>query len=223
MPSLNSIINSITIPERTASKPMNLSNTTAIKTKKSLKRSKPCQPLQSIVQLSRFDVICGRGKRCEEHYGNQQFRRIVDGHLEAYAGATSKVDKSIVVSEILNAVRSSSPNGGFVRRNSKTGHYEAVTDRVAREKVGQMLRDSLNAQYRSSLGSKRRNRNDKICMESQRVEQNKDIAMAIDALREDVAEDMDDDMVERVFLSTNLFILSELKRYPMTAITSGAA
>ena len=133
------------------------------------------------------------------------------------------MDKSIVVSEILNAVRSSSPNGGFVRRNSKTGHYEAVTDRVAREKVGQMLRDSLNAQYRSSLGSKRRNRNDKICMESQRVEQNKDIAMAIDALREDVAEDMDDDMVERVFLSTNLFILSELKRYPMTAITSGAA
>ena len=202
---------------------MNLSNTTAIKTKKSLKRSKPCQPLQSIVQLSRYDVICGRGKRCEEHYGNQEFRRIVDGHLEAYAGATSKVDKSSVVSEILNAVRSSSPNGGFVRRNSKTGHYEAVTDRVAREKVGQMLRDCLNAQYKSSLGSKRRNRNDKIWMESQHVEKNKGIAMAIHSLREGVAEDMDDDMVEKVFLSTNLFILSELKRYPMTAISSAVA
>lgn len=47
--------------------------------------------------------------------GNKAFKRIIAGSLEAYSKATSKLDKSLMVSAIIDQIRSASPRGGFVR------------------------------------------------------------------------------------------------------------
>ena len=57
------------------------------------------------------------------------------------------------MSEIVDTVRENSQMGGFVKRDRKTGAWFEVGDSVAREKVGQALRDSLSTN-RSSGGKR---------------------------------------------------------------------
>lgn len=99
-----------------------------------------------------FDVICARGKAAHDHEGNVRFRRLVQEHQHAYANALTKFDKSQIVSFITNAVRQSSPNGGFVKL-IKDAYYE-VGDRAAKEKIGQTFRDLLHTKYTSSTKAK---------------------------------------------------------------------
>lgn len=79
-------------------------------------------------------------------------------HLERYAAATTKQDKSRIVSEIVDTIRKSSPDGGFVKLDPLTGSWREVGDHLAREKVGQTLRDSLHTKYSSSTKAKKQRR-----------------------------------------------------------------
>jgi len=103
------------------------------------------------------DVICGRGKKCYNHIGNERFRQRVHTMLDDYANAKSKIDKSAVLSRLMSAVRRSSPNGGFVKQN-EAGLWFEVGDFLAREKTSQAFRDALHERYKSSNSSKRRRR-----------------------------------------------------------------
>jgi hypothetical protein len=99
-----------------------------------------------------FDVICGKGKyfelavcinyiyhlltsskgkSCFNHQGNKNFRKIVGIYLPGYAEATSKLEKSAIVSAIIQAVRTQSPDGGFVKRELSTGLWSEVGDHLA--------------------------------------------------------------------------------------------
>lgn len=102
------------------------------------------------------DVICARGKEAKNHVGNQGYKAIIKRVLDKYAQATSKYEKTIMVSRIIECIRSSSPDGGFVKQEDYVW-YE-VGDHLAREKVGQSLRDSLHSLYKSSTKAKRRRR-----------------------------------------------------------------
>ena len=82
-----------------------------------------------------LDVICARGKRAFQHAGNRRFRDIIDSKIEQYASATTKFEKSLIVSQVVDEVRHASPGGGFVR--SEKGVWFEVGDNIAREKVGQ--------------------------------------------------------------------------------------
>ena len=82
-----------------------------------------------------YDVICARGKRALGHLGNRRFRSMIEDNLEKYSRANSKLEKSLIVSEIVDAVRASSPGGGFIRE--KGGIWYEVGDHIAREKCGQ--------------------------------------------------------------------------------------
>ena len=170
----------------------------------------------SVATPAPSDVICGRGRLCTEHPGNREFRKIVNSHLDSYAKADSKMEKSLLVSAIVNMVRRNSPNGGFLKKNSKTGRYQAVSDRIAREKVGQMLRDALHTQYKSSTAAKRKRRLHEMDIESRRMKsmmmRNSEISGVMTSLTSQIREDMDDGIVGRLFDSANLMILSELKR-----------
>lgn len=96
---------------------------------------------------SPYDVICGRGKIAFNHAGNHRFRVTIDIYLQRYSKAKTKLEKSIIVMSIVDIFRQNSPTGGFVKRDTSTGRWFEVGDAVAREKVGQALREALLAHH----------------------------------------------------------------------------
>ena len=95
------------------------------------------------------------GKTCFNHQGNKSFRKLVRLYLDDYAEATSKLEKSAIVSSIIQTVRTQNPGGGFLRFDTSSGLWQEVGDHLAREKVGQTIRDALHFQYRSSTKAKK--------------------------------------------------------------------
>jgi hypothetical protein len=81
--------------------------------------------------LTDNDVLCGRGSKCFNHPGNQKFRKIVDNHLHKYTNTMCKYDKSAIICEVVNEVRTNSPNGGFVKYDSEANRYFEVGDFLA--------------------------------------------------------------------------------------------
>jgi hypothetical protein len=104
------------------------------------------------------DVICGRGRKCFNHSGNERFRVIVSGYLDKYSTATSKLEKSYMLSDIVAQVRKCSPNGGFVKKCPETKRFYEVGCFLAREKTSQAFRDALHDQYKSSNSAKKKRR-----------------------------------------------------------------
>lgn len=114
-------------------------------------------PLPANFEPGPHDVICGRGKKCYNHIGNEKFRQRVLTHLEEYSLAKSKLDKSGVLSKVVDEVRQQSPNGGFVKQD-ENGVWHEVGDFLAREKTSQSFRDALHERYKSSNLSKKKRR-----------------------------------------------------------------
>mmetsp|Transcript_8057 Transcript_8057/g.13343 ORF Transcript_8057/g.13343 Transcript_8057/m.13343 type:complete len:253 (-) Transcript_8057:769-1527(-) len=106
-------------------------------------------------QPSAYDVICARGKAAWNHIGNRRFRVTIDVYLGKYKKSTSKVSKSLLVMEIVDIFRENSPRGGFVRQDNKSGRWFEVGDAIAREKVGQSLREILLQQDPKKCDAKR--------------------------------------------------------------------
>jgi hypothetical protein len=104
------------------------------------------------------DVICGRGKKCYSHKGNKRFRERVILMLDEYKRAKSKLDKSNVLSRVVDQVRHQSPSGGFVKQSATTGRWFEVGDFLAREKTSQAFRDALHDRYKSSNLAKKQRR-----------------------------------------------------------------
>jgi hypothetical protein len=114
-------------------------------------------PLPANFEPGPDDVICGRGKKCYNHIGNERFRQRVLTFLDEYSMAKSKLDKSGVLSKVVDEVRQQSPNGGFVKQD-ELGNWHEVGDFLAREKTSQSFRDALHDRYKSSNLSKKKRR-----------------------------------------------------------------
>jgi hypothetical protein len=99
-----------------------------------------------------FTVICGRGKIYASSSGNVHLKRSVQQHAVPYARAKSRIGKSDIVSSIISAVHTASPEAAFVR--FEADQWWEVDDSFAREKVGEMFRDLLHTKYRSSSKAK---------------------------------------------------------------------
>jgi hypothetical protein len=78
--------------------------------------------------LNDHDVVCGRGRTCYNHPGNRQFRDIVKQQLTQYIDAKTKTDKILVIYDIIQYVRRTTPTegGGFVKKDHNTGKYYEV-------------------------------------------------------------------------------------------------
>jgi hypothetical protein len=114
---------------------------------------------------SPYSVLIGRGKSCTEATGNKRLKVIVSTFLNEYSNAGSRIEKSIIVGKIVDIVREACPLGAFIKQEN--GNWWEVSDHMARERVGSMLRDSLHEQYRSSSKSKlTRRRSSKSSSES---------------------------------------------------------
>jgi hypothetical protein len=107
-------------------------------------------------QPNEYDVICARGNSAFTSPGNRRFRQLVAAATERYAATKSKAQRSTIVSDIIDAVRSRAA-GGFVKQNND-GSWIEVGDTLAREKTGQLFRNALQSKYKSSHDSKKRRR-----------------------------------------------------------------
>ena len=187
-------------------------------------------PLPPSFEPTKNCVICGRGNKARNHIGNKRFRALLQQSADKYSSASSKVEKSIVVSEIVEQVRSlARPYGGFVKQTSD-GKWVEVGDDIAREKVGANLRDLLHAQYKSSTKAKLTRRRVEITDEIEYlVNNNAEVRMLTQQLSDRMAASRqamenpspeddknmlvlnDDDRVLQLFTQTNCAILQAIK------------
>mmetsp|Transcript_20736 Transcript_20736/g.37390 ORF Transcript_20736/g.37390 Transcript_20736/m.37390 type:complete len:433 (+) Transcript_20736:104-1402(+) len=109
---------------------------------------------------SAYSVLIGRGKVNTEATGNKRLKVIVSTFLDEYSKAPNRISRSIIVSKIVDMIHEACPVGSFVKHED--GAWWQVSDHMARERVGSMLRDALHEQYKSSSRSKLARRRNSI-------------------------------------------------------------
>lgn len=101
--------------------------------------------LGSTYTLVTQDVICGHRLFSlpggpSSHPGNERLRVLVDMCLDRYCGTTNRLEKSDIIKEIVEIVRSY--GGNFVKQESNGVWYD-VGNRKARDKVGHAMRAAI--------------------------------------------------------------------------------
>ena len=171
------------------------------------------------------DVICARGKEAKLHPGNKRYREILSEMLPRYASLTTKLEKSLLVSEIVDAIHSN--DGHFIKKQGDD-KWVTVEEAVYREKIGQNLRDQLSTKYKSSAKSKRRRRAVQGCAMNTTIqvliESNAIVKMTLQELQEAVEQtnaaassrrnnrEDDDELIMELFNDANIKILEALKK-----------
>jgi len=115
-------------------------------------RTSSSSPTSTPFAPGQFDVICARGKQTYNHDGNRYFRQMIDGATEKYSKVESKLQRSMIVTDIIDAVLAK--GNRFLRQNSN-GEWVDCTRVMCREKVGHYFRNALGCLYKSSTKSKR--------------------------------------------------------------------
>lgn len=99
-----------------------------------------------------YSVVIGRGKLNTEAIGNRRLRVLALTVLPQYKQCTNKIDKTAVVTRLVDMVREACPTGAFVKQIN--GRWWECDGHACREKVGYVLRDLLHERYRSSSKAK---------------------------------------------------------------------
>jgi len=162
-----------------------------------------------------FDVICARGKQAYNHQGNRYFRQIIHHATEKYSKVESKLQRSMIVTDIVDAIRAK--GNGFLRKNSK-GEWVECSDVMCREKVGQHFRNALGSKYKSSTKSKRRIKEESIPRLVNSLHKivfsSKEVTDITERLEMDIIfidETNDDEFYERAF-EANMNLLDTFKK-----------
>lgn len=140
------------------------------------------QDLGPSFKPSNWDVVCHNSKEYQDHggysnclsfdffphsltpvylcvfaVGNRRFRICIENHLGSYIKAQSRIAKSAIITNLVSTIRESStqPGGGFVRYDESIGRWYEVGEKIARDKVGQALRDAarIRRNKRKSVNS----------------------------------------------------------------------
>jgi hypothetical protein len=94
-----------------------------------------------VTQAGPFDVLLGRGRRTQQHGGNQRFQAIINENKDLYNSFQSRDQKTSATRDIVNLVKSSGREiGRFLKFDSAIRGWVEVDDEVARVKVAQALR-----------------------------------------------------------------------------------
>ncbi len=163
------------------------------------------------------DVVCARGKSYWGHEGNRRYRSLISMATEKYSTSTNKLEKTLIVSEIVEAIHKK--HGRFVKKEKKGGPWVIVDDVFAREKVGQSLRDGLHDRYKSSTKAKKQRRatvNEKFNDDIDRViHSNRVVSERIDELTREVVRNgatASDFSIISLFSRANSDILESIKK-----------
>jgi hypothetical protein len=176
------------------------------------------RPLPSDFTPGPYDVICAKGKDAKNHSGNLYYRSLVTKAMGSYSNARNRYEKTLIVSSVVEQVRDRSPHGGFVKQ-SPNGLWYEVGDHLAREKVGQNLRDGLSKQYKSSTKSKRRRREkisaELVCDVETMIQSNSFVSKQIKDLQARMKKNGDsvpEIYLTQIFTESNLEILEAFKQ-----------
>jgi hypothetical protein len=116
-----------------------------------MKNSSCCQSLPKDYEPNDFDIFCGRGKGYYNMPGNRKFREILLECLPRYSSLSSRMEKTIFLTDIIEIVRSRSNGQAKFIRLTHTGFWEELSDDQAREKVGHALREAKEPRYKMRL------------------------------------------------------------------------
>lgn len=97
-------------------------------------------PLKDVKEPHENDVMYGRGGGTNHHPGNKRYRLMVESRKVKYVNS-KRLDKPLVALEIIREWRAQLPPGRFLKHNDKTGCWDDVGDKKAREKTSQALRE----------------------------------------------------------------------------------
>ena len=97
-------------------------------------------PLKNIRDPTPNDILYGRGGGTNHHPGNKRYRKWVEDRKVEYVNS-KRLDKPVVALDIVKKWRSQSPPGRFLKMDDKTGLWNDVGDKKAREKTSQALRE----------------------------------------------------------------------------------
>lgn len=90
-------------------------------------------------------VVIGKSRISKDAEGNFRLKTLAATFLDMYATASTKADKSEIVSRIVDIVRSKCSTGAFVKHNDKDGRWYECPKGVAREKVS--IASALGIRY----------------------------------------------------------------------------
>lgn len=110
------------------------------KKREELKKKYANWPLRNIKEPHENDVMYGRGGGTNHHPGNKKYRKMVEDRKLEYVNS-KRLDKPLVALEIIRHWRSQLPPGRFLKLDEKTGLWNDVGDKKAREKTSQALRE----------------------------------------------------------------------------------
>lgn len=110
------------------------------KKKEELKKKYSNWPLRNIKDPHDNDVMYGRGGGTNHHPGNKTYRKLVEDRKLEYVNS-KRLDKPLVALEIIRLWRGQLPPGRFLKLDEKTGLWNDVGDKKAREKTSQALRE----------------------------------------------------------------------------------
>ena len=93
------------------------------------------------------DVLCGRGKMCFLHEGNDRFRMLIAEHADTYKMASTKRVKMHVVELVVDIVIA---RGGrfLVRNNNGTTTWIDGGRKQGKKKTGHAFRDALRGRVK---------------------------------------------------------------------------
>lgn len=164
---------------------------------------------------SSFDVICGTGSEARNHEGNRIFKRRLLIYVERYSRTTHKMEKSMLISEIVKSIKERS-NTGFVKRVERK--WYRVSDHLVREKISQGLRDLLHSRYKSSNKAKKQRRRELVSDVDNQMEAMMQSKSYVSRIIEKMADDFrtqrgmtPDEQVCAMFTRANSEILEALK------------
>ncbi|KAG7342372.1 hypothetical protein IV203_007465 [Nitzschia inconspicua] len=117
-------------------------------------KCKQARLLPESFQPSPHSVIIGKGRISKGAEGNIRLKALAATFLDKYDAASTKAEKSEIVSTIVNEVRSRCPTAAFIKQDEQDGRWYECPNGVAREKIGYCFRDLLHDKYKSSSASK---------------------------------------------------------------------
>lgn len=91
------------------------------------------------------DVLCGRGKMCFHHEGNDSFRMLIAEHVDTYKMAPTKKLKMQVVACVVDLVVA---RGGRFMIQNKDGSWVDGGRKQGKKKTGHAMRDALRGRVK---------------------------------------------------------------------------
>jgi hypothetical protein len=98
-----------------------------------------------------FDILCGRGRRVQEHMGNVLLHRLLDMHIARYTVAPRN-NRKHMATEIVQAMKRNGTR--FLKRDGANGEviWREIDDDAATEKVSHCFRSRRQHTSNNALG-----------------------------------------------------------------------